>query len=273
VRREEKPLGYQTAVAGLPLWTWGVVGAGLLLVFAGLLIALAIVTQKPSRAVGTPAAVPAARFTGPTHLRPLANPPVHGDPVAEALAQLKGTDGIRRGEAARRLKDILPDERRDEVVRALVPLLEDSNQLNRRAAVEALGVWGNKDAVPPLLKAMRQKETRKVAIAALGRLKDERAVEPIADRLEDFFDRRDAIQALESIGPAAEAAIIPRLHHHDREVRLAACEVLKVIGTRNSLAALEKVVAENNFFVSPKAKDAIQTITARTADSTPTTKR
>ncbi len=257
---EEEKWGPRTVVAGLPLWAWGSIGAGFLFVFFGLLIALAIVTRKPSRTLGGPAAVLSS------------GPAAQGDAVAQALAQLKSPDSNRRGDGARRLKDMLPDERRDQVVQALAPLLDDPNRVNRQTAIEALGVWGNKDAVPLLLKAMRQKETRKVAIVALGRLKDERAIEPIAERLEDLFERREAIQALESIGPAAEPALIVRLHHPERDVRVAACEILRAIGTRKSLPDLEKVVAEKDVFVSPKAKQAIQSITARLPDATPPTK-
>jgi hypothetical protein len=57
--------------------------------------------------------------------------------------------------------------------------------------------------------------------------------------------------------------MIQRLNHNDRDVRLAACEVLKVVGTRQSLPALEKVAAEKDFFLKPKAEEAIKTIKAR----------
>jgi HEAT repeat protein len=99
---------------------------------------------------------------------------------------------------------------------------------------------------------------------ALGRLKDERAIEPVAERLEEFFDRHDAAEALQAIGPAAEKAVIKRLHHRDMRVREAAIEIIQVIGTSESIPALEKVVAENDFFLTDTAKEAIQTIKART---------
>jgi predicted Zn finger-like uncharacterized protein len=190
-------------------------------------------------------------------------PAANADVVTKALFDLKSPSVHRRMEAVRRLKETLPDERRGEVTKALEPLVTDSDHFTREWAIEALGVWGTKETVPVLLKAMNQKETRGAAIKALGRLKDERAIEPIAERLEDFFDRGPASDALKKMGPVAENAVIKRLNHSDRHVRTTACDILKVIGTKESLPALQKVIAENDFFLTPKAKETVQVITAR----------
>ena len=190
-------------------------------------------------------------------------PPPNADAVTKSLFRLKSSSSHRRAEAARKLIETLPDERRGQVASALESLLSDAEQHTRTTAIEALGVWGTKDTVPILLKAMQEKETRGAAIKALGRLKDPRAVEPIAERLEDFFERGEAVEALTKIGPAAEDAMIQRLRHTNGDVRQAACDVLKVIGTKKSLPILEKVAAENDFFLSPKAKEAIKAIEMR----------
>jgi predicted Zn finger-like uncharacterized protein len=195
--------------------------------------------------------------------RKVDGPPANADDVTKALFRLKSASSRRRGDAARKLKDTLPDERRGQVVSALEPLLPDADRGTREAAIEALGVWGTRDTVPLLLKTMQEKETRAASIRALGRLKDERAVEPIADRLEDFFERGEAVEALKKMGPAAEEAMIQRLRHTDGGVRQAACDVLKVVGTKRSLPILQKVAAENDFFLSPKAKEAIKAIELR----------
>lgn len=190
-------------------------------------------------------------------------PPVNADAVTKSLFRLKSSNSRRRGEAARKLIETLPDERRAQVVSALEPLVRDADQNTRTTAIEALGIWGTRDTVPILLKAMQEKETRGPAIKALGRLKDPRAVEPIADRLEDFFERGEAVEALKKIGPPAEDAMIQRLQHTDGQVRQAACDVLQVIGTKKSLPILQKVASENDFFLSPKAKEAIKAIEMR----------
>ncbi len=161
------------------------------------------------------------------------------------------------------LKETLPDERRAEVVKALEPLLNDTNIFTRQEAVDALGVWGDKDTVPILLKAMRDKDTRRQAMKALGRLKDERAAEPLAERLEEFFDRHDAAEALKSMGTIAEKAVLARLNHHDWQVSTTVCEILGAVGTKQSIPPLEKVAAAGDHMVVDSAKKALQSIKAR----------
>lgn len=190
--------------------------------------------------------------------------PANADAVTKALYNLKSANVHKRMEAARKLKDMLPDDRRrKEVVKGLEPVLQDDEFFTRKFAIEALGIWGNKEAVPLLLQAMRDKETRDDAMKALARLKDERAAEPIAERLDDFSDLLSAVEALKQMGPAAEKAVLARLNHPDMHVRHFIFEILKVIGTKRSIPSLEKVVAENDFFAAPEAKKAIQAIKAR----------
>lgn len=190
-------------------------------------------------------------------------PPPNADAVSKALFRLKSNNVALRHQALRTIKDTLPDERRGEVVKALEPLVNDSDHFTREWAIEALGVWGTKETVPILLKAMKQKESRGAAMKALGHLKDERAIEPIADRLEDFFDRGPAAEALKKMGPAAENAVLKQMNHTDNQVRLTACDILKTIGTAKSLPALRRAVAEGDFFLKPKAEETIKAIKAR----------
>jgi predicted Zn finger-like uncharacterized protein len=185
------------------------------------------------------------------------------DSVERALFDLKSSDFFKRQQAVQKLKDALPDQRRAEVCKALAPLVNDPNRLIRQWAVEALGVWGTKESVPVLLKAMDDNETRRAAIEALGRLKDERAVEPIASRLEENLDRRTASEALKRMGPIAEEAVLKRLSHPDRQVARTACDILVAIGTKKSLPELQKIVAGGNAVLKRKAQEAIQAINAR----------
>jgi predicted Zn finger-like uncharacterized protein len=232
-------------------------GVGLILMLAG---GIFIVVLWVSSQSGTPSA----------NVVVDADEPPGGDAVTKALHQLKSPQLHKRHEGLRKLKDTLPDERRGEVIKALEPLLNDSDHFTRQWAIEALGVWGNKDAVPLLLNAMKDKDTRGEAMKALGRLKDERAAEPIAACLEDFFDRHEAEEALKSLGPMAEKAVLARLSHHDWQVRISVCDILGAIGTKQSIPPLEKVVdagkdrfAGQNHIVSRKAEEAIKAIKAR----------
>jgi hypothetical protein len=193
----------------------------------------------------------------------VAGPPPNADPVAKALHELKSPNPFRRADAARRLKDMIPDERRAQVAAALGPLLNDPQWLPRDEAIEAIAVWGSGANVPALLRALNHPESRRAAMLALGRLKDERAAEPLASRLEELGDMHTAAEALKAMGPVAEKAVRQRLNHHEPFVRAEVCGILKVIGTRDSLPALRQVVTENDFFASGEASAAIRAITAR----------
>jgi predicted Zn finger-like uncharacterized protein len=196
--------------------------------------------------------------------RKVEGPAANADLVTKALYELKSPAAHRRTEAVRRLKDTLPDAaRRAEVARALEPLLNDPDQFARATVIEALGIWGTKESVPLLIKAMSPKETRNDAMKALGRLKDERAIEPIAGRLEDPFDRGAAADALKAFGRAAEKAVLERLSHLDGGVRQEACRILEVIGTRESIPALKRVIEVGDAQAKGWAEQAIKAITAR----------
>jgi hypothetical protein len=168
-------------------------------------------------------------------------PPASADAVTRALYRLQRAGPRGREEAARSLKDVKPDQRRDEVAKALEPLLADPKSSAREPAMEALGAWGNKDTVAVLIKALDHQEARSAALRAIGRLKDERAIEPIARYFDDVGELGAAADALKSMGPAAETVVRKQLKHKSLQVRLKACEVLEVIGTKASLQDLEAV--------------------------------
>jgi HEAT repeat protein len=195
--------------------------------------------------------------------------PAGADAVTKQLFALKSSKFPARMEALRQLQAMVPNERREEVARALESLLNEENPFLREEAIAALGTWGTKESVPRLLQILNIRDEvggvldRRAAMMALGHLKDERAAEPIAERLENFFDREDAAKALRKLGPAAEKAMRKRLHHPDADIRNTACDILNLIGTRESIPALEKIAAEEGNPLAKKAKQAIQAITAR----------
>jgi len=202
--------------------------------------------------------------------RKVDGPPPKADAVTRTLRRLKSAVPHKRWGAAQDLTKMRPDEHRAEVVKALETLLSDDDFSVRRSAIKGLGIWGNKDTVPILLKAMKDKDTRRDVIKALGRLKDERAAEAIAKRLGDVFDRDTAAEALKQMGPIAEKAVLAQLNHHETFIRIIVCNILKEIGTKQSIPALEKVVEAGrginpgeDFHVAPAAKKAIEAIEVR----------
>jgi S1-C subfamily serine protease len=72
------------------------------------------------------------------------------------------------------------------------------------------------------------------------------------------------VDALEKIGPPAEKAVVAKLlGHKDNFVRRDACGVLKSIGTKESIPALEAAQKEGNVFVSGPAGEALKVIRER----------
>jgi S1-C subfamily serine protease len=186
--------------------------------------------------------------------------------LTRALADLQGADKGRRSAALNRLIRAKPTPaRRDEVARALNTVLADTDQFTRMPCLKAIAIWGTKENVPALLPLVGDNNVfvRRDAIAALGKLQDERAAEPIAKRLVDLGDRGTVSKALQEIGSKAEKAVLPYLEHSDLWVRLEACKILKVIGTRESKAALDKASGDSNGLVAREAKSAAQAVAAR----------
>jgi HEAT repeats len=183
------------------------------------------------------------------------------------LADLKSPSAITASDAAKKLANTaLVDERREEVSKALEPLLGRPQPYVREAAAQALAVWGTGDNVPALIKMLETDHFpigKSAAMDALASLKDPRAAEPVAKLLTHPFDRTKARQTLELLGPAAERAVLPYVQHADAGVRVEACRLLGVIGTAVSTPALENAAADPNRAVAEAAALALAAVQAR----------
>lgn len=156
---------------------------------------------------------------------------------ARALATLE--EMLRTGEgngaywAARALGEFGP-----EAAKALADALAHPDQDVRRAAAFALGRIGP-PALPALRRALdhRDATVRCQAVEALGWI-GPGALGPLTAALSDPepLVRRAAVRAIGRLGPAAQQAaprLLEALRDHDADVRSAAAEALKPIGTRN----------------------------------------
>ncbi len=146
---------------------------------------------------------------------------VDGDELDKLLAALVSKSPSRAGAAALRLARVEPvEERRREVAEALEPLLSQGG-VAAVAAVEALGTWGGAEDVPKLIAMLDEGNmvVRQAAITALGKHPDQRGAEAVARHMSSLQTRRQAGQALRSMGAAAEAAVAPLLDHADWIVR------------------------------------------------------
>jgi HEAT repeat protein len=210
-------------------------------------------TGASSRVAGSDAAKPAVDSSGI----------LSADDFNRVLADLKSSDLNARRRAAERLGQTPANERRDEVARALAQMLTDSDRWARRSAAQALGNWGTKESTPALVALLSSDDvqSRWAAIKSLGQLQATDAAAPLAERLTVLADRSKAAEALESLGTAAEPAVIKLLGHTDVFTRLEAVQVLKVIGTKESLQPLEAL--KGDLHVAHWVKEAIDAIKSR----------
>ncbi len=74
--------------------------------------------------------------------------------------------------------------------------------------------------------------------------------------------RVQAVATLKTMGPAAEAAVIPHLRSDNWGARNDACQILKVIGTEQSVAEL-RVIAGNHGPSAQDAREALRLIASR----------
>jgi hypothetical protein len=193
--------------------------------------------------------------------------PAANDEVAKVLFDLKSGESRKERESLKRLKDIKPDDRRDQIVTELKRVLEGQNPFNRADAAEALLVWAGKDqGISILLTSLRPNDFvfQDRLIPLLAATKDERVIEPLAKLMEDLAVRQQAVKALKEIGPKAESAVAKRLTNKDRFVATTACELLKDIGTPESIPALEKLAQNrSDRGMAVLATNAIKAIKAR----------
>jgi hypothetical protein len=209
-----------------------------------------------------PAPTPPVRII-PTPPPAPPRPPRNPDPYAQALEDMQAVDMWTRRNAADRLTRMNPNTpQRGDVSRALEQLLTDSSQPVREAAARALVTWATPDSVPALIMLVNDESRalRASAMDALARLKDERAADAVAGRLADAGDRGRAIKTLKAIGPPAEPAVRRLLQDRDSTVRIEACHLLKVIGTRSSIRALQSALRDRDRSVALAARDALLTI-------------
>jgi HEAT repeat protein len=196
---------------------------------------------------------PSAPSTNPGRPRPRPGEPSTGGGMNTDLTKLiedvNGFDTNKRRAACESLQSMQPaEDRREEVALALNKALEDSNPLTRRAAVRALGAWATKENVPGLITLLEDRDSfvRTAVFETLAKLKDERSIDPIAKRLENIFDRPQASKALQEMGPLAEATVLLGLRSRDPQTRQEVCRILKVIGTKESVATLNQFVVAAN---------------------------
>jgi HEAT repeat protein/uncharacterized membrane protein len=189
--------------------------------------------------------------------------------VAVALATLKSPDVLERQYALGDLGRMPTIEAsRDGVLAAIQPLLKDANASTRSDALKVVEAWGTAEQVTPaLIEALNDpdRSVKLAAITALRKAPDPRLALPLARLIasKEAGVRQKAVEALIAMKPKddeVEAEVIKALEGTDARSRVAACEVLQVIGTQASIPALKKAAAGTNKTLASAALGALTAI-------------
>ena len=199
--------------------------------------------------------------------------PADADAVTRSLLQLKAEATHTKKDGLNRLMRTRPDGRLAEVVQAVLPLLEDDDGWLVGDAIKVLVIWNSPEVVPAIINRTNDNRfgVRHEAIKALGKIKDPRGVEPVVQRLkEDGFQAKDA---LKEMGAMAEPALIERLTNPDPDIRRNVCDILKDIGGKETLKAMQSLPADPDFGVRVAAKNAMSNIVLRVGPLSPSERK
>lgn len=152
----------------------------------------------------------------------------------------------RRVQAAEMLRDHAEAGPNPEVAQKMVDLLKTDELILRAAIAQAMEKWACPEIQAAVVKNLSGGtiEVRHSMIKILAAINATDAAEPIAQCLADKDDRKVAADALRALGEPAQGAVIKMLDHRDSKVKTAACDILKEIGSADSITALKKATAD-----------------------------
>lgn len=165
-----------------------------------------------------------------------------GASVEELLKIIANKNEHRRVPAAEQLAQHSQAGSDPEVAKQLVELLKTDELTVRAAVAVALEKWATPEIYDSALKNLSggTTEVRQSMMRIVAANKVDGAAAAIVKCLADREDRKVAVESLIQIGEPAQADVIRLLSHRDSKVKLAACEILKEIGTADGVAALKK---------------------------------
>ncbi len=118
----------------------------------------------------------------------------------------------------------------------------------KTAAIKALGLIGDRRAVPDLIPRLEEKDFREAAVTSLGQIGDPRAVQPILATLTatDKRYRNAAVLALRRIGAPAFDSLVRELRSREVLMQRAAAAALVGSNTRRLNVALASALRDED---------------------------
>ncbi len=196
-------------------------------------------------------------------------PGADADEETKLAFDLRSSSMNLRMQAFHRLRSVKPGPHQKEVADALVSLLDSREPFAPKEASDALEVWAMPEHVPAILQYLKKEEPlgHGGAVKALGRFKDPQALEQLLEMLGNFFDKKNAAEAIKGYGSSAEKAVLARFTSEDEETIGLLCEILREIGTKESVPTLQQAAAQGQqkhwHRVPERARDAINAIQRR----------
>lgn len=199
------------------------------------------------------------------------------DEIAKLTEKLNDPESYVRQNAVLRLSSAKITSPSPELLSLMLKLANDPDEMVQNSALTFVANHASEEQTPLLIKSLMDttdQNVRAAIIRGLGRLKDKRAAQPLADVLAmgpteqlQFNASRntEAVDALESIGPEAEPAVLGLLKERNNATRWQVCQILKHIGTSKSLPGLKVLIMVPSKELSEAAADACRSIDAREA--------
>jgi hypothetical protein len=220
-------------------------------------------TSKPSDSENPFKAVPdtSKPSDSANPFKPAEIQPGAGSMPSSVLADLQSGNLFKVRDALARLEKIAPEESRQAINAQLVLLLDNNDLATRQSAAKALATWADEETVPRLIQSL--KNTDRVVcehvMNALARVQDPKGIAALIGMLKRDRDR--ARDALIKVGAAAEEPVRAALKDPDMWVREDACKILKEIGTKESVKAIDNATRDKEIVVRNAAIEALRAIT------------
>ena len=166
-------------------------------------------------------------------------------PIAEIQQALSDLDRVGISKSFRNGVD---STHREEIAKALNPLLKRNDDQIRSAAVRAAQYWATATNIPALLEALESEEgfSRSTTIRALAATGGNDKSAAVLAKLMETNSRYDAATGLIAMKQFAEPVVLPLLQSTDSSTRREACRILGDVGGEKSRQALEAMMAKSS---------------------------